>query len=85
MLVLTRGLNEAVMIGDQIEVTVVDIKGGKVRLGIAAPAAVAVHRKEVYLAIRQANLDAAQGAAPTDLDALKKLMGDRFKKKGDGK
>lgn len=74
MLVLTRAVNEAIMIGDGIEVTIVEVKGGKVRIGIAAPASVAVHRKEVYLAIKQANLEAAQ-AAPTLLDDLAKRLG----------
>jgi carbon storage regulator len=73
MLVLTRGVNEAIMIGDSIEITVIDLKGGKVRIGIAAPPSVAVHRKEVYLAIKQANLEAAQGA-PQSLEDLQKLV-----------
>jgi carbon storage regulator len=60
MLVLTRQVDEAIMIGDAVEVTVVEVRGGKVRLGIRAPAAVAVHRKEVYLAIQHANQEAAQ-------------------------
>ena len=82
MLVLTRGVNEAIMIGDSIEITVIDIKGGKVRLGIAAPPSVAVHRKEVYLAIKQANLEAAQGT-PQSLEDLEKLV-DPKKDKDEG-
>jgi carbon storage regulator len=74
MLVLTRALNESIMIGDQIEITIVDVKGDKVRLGIKAPASVAVHRKEVFLAIQQANVEAAK-AAPQSLDALEKMLG----------
>lgn len=72
MLVLTRGTNETIMIGDQIEITIVEVRGDKVRVGIRAPAAVPVHRKEVYLAIRQANIEAAQ-AAPADLGVLSKF------------
>lgn len=83
MLVLTRAVNEAIMIGDQIEVTIVEVKGGKVRLGIAAPASVRVHRKEIYQAIQQANLEAAQ-ASPDALEDLAKRLGDS-KKKGEGK
>jgi carbon storage regulator len=83
MLVLTRAVNEAIMIGDQIEVTIVEVKGGKVRIGIAAPPSVRVHRKEVYLAIQQANVEAAQ-AAPDALDDLAKRIGDPKKKKGEG-
>ncbi len=53
MLVLTRKRDERIMIGDQISLLVVDIKGDKVRLGIEAPSDVAVHRKEVYEAIQR--------------------------------
>ena len=51
MLVLTRTVDEVVMIGDDIELVVLSTHGGKVRLGIQAPSDVAVHRKEIYLAI----------------------------------
>ncbi len=60
MLVLSRQREETIMIGDEIEITVVDIRGDKVRLGITAPTRIAVHRKEVYEAIRQENERAAQ-------------------------
>ena len=53
MLVLSRQRDESIMIGDQIKVTVVDIRGDKVRLGIKAPNSVPVHREEVYEAIRK--------------------------------
>lgn len=59
MLVLSRQRDETIMIGDDIELTVVDIRGDKVRLGIKAPPHVAVHRKEVYEAIRRENQQAA--------------------------
>lgn len=60
MLVLSRQRDETIMIGDEIEITVVDIRGDKVRLGINAPRDVQVHRKEVYEAIRQENADASR-------------------------
>jgi carbon storage regulator len=60
MLVLSRTRDETIMIGDDIEITVVDIRGDKVRLGINAPAHIAVHRKEVYDAIQRENRLAAQ-------------------------
>ena len=60
MLVLSRTRDETIMIGDDIEITVVDIRGDKVRLGINAPAHIAVHRKEVYDAIQRENKLAAQ-------------------------
>ncbi len=60
MLVLSRQRDETIMIGDDIEITVVDIRGDKVRLGISAPPSVPVHRKEVYEAIKRENRDAAR-------------------------
>ncbi|MEM8834731.1 MAG: carbon storage regulator CsrA [Planctomycetota bacterium] len=69
MLVLSRQRDETIMIGDAIEVTVVDIRGDKVRLGITAPTRIAVHRKEVYEAIRAENERAARSIGG-DLDSL---------------
>src|SRR4029077_5120447 len=63
MLVLSRQRDETIMIGDDIEVTVVDIRGDKIRLGINAPQQVPVHRKEVYDAIRRENRPAPQAKA----------------------
>lgn len=60
MLVLSRQRDETIMIGDDIELTVVDIRGDKVRLGIKAPARIAVHRKEVYDSIKRENEQAAR-------------------------
>jgi len=59
MLVLSRQRDETIMIGDSIEITVVDVRGDKVRLGITAPTSVAVHRKEVYEAIQRENRNAS--------------------------
>lgn len=53
MLVLSRKLNDAVIIGDDVEVRVVSIQGDKVKLGVTAPPDVSVHRTEVYLAIKR--------------------------------
>ncbi len=61
MLVLSRQRDERIMIGDDIEILVVDVRGDKVRLGINAPPQVAVHRKEVYEAIKRNNLTDANG------------------------
>src|SRR5215204_1940091 len=74
MLVLSRQRDETIMIGDDIEVTVVDIRGDKVRLGINAPKQISVHRKEVYDAIRRENRAAAE-VKPEDLSGLGKLGG----------
>ena len=54
MLVVSRQRDEVLMIGDNVAVTIIDIRGDKVRIGIAAPKEIAVHRKEVYDAIRNA-------------------------------
>ncbi|MHC5113315.1 MAG: carbon storage regulator CsrA [Planctomycetota bacterium] len=59
MLVLSRQRDQTIMIGDDIELTVVDIRGDKVRIGITAPARIAVHRKEVYDAIKRENEQAS--------------------------
>ena len=63
MLILTRKINESITIGDSIEVSVIEIKGDQVKLGIAAPREVKVYRKEVYLAIQRENEEAARTAA----------------------
>lgn len=62
MLVLSRHRGEAIMIGDDVEITVVDIRGDKVRLGVSAPKEIPVHRREVYLAIQQENREATAKA-----------------------
>ncbi len=53
MLVLSRQKDESIMIGDDVEIVIVDVRGDKVRLGINAPRSIAVHRKEIYLAIQK--------------------------------
>lgn len=63
MLVLTRKSNQSIMIGDDIEVSVLSIMGEKVRIGIQAPRDIPVFRKEVYLEIQQERADAAAAAA----------------------
>lgn len=60
MLVLSRHRDESIMIGDDVVVTVVDIRGDKVRLGIDAPQDIPVHRREVYDAIQRENRKASQ-------------------------
>ena len=56
---LTRKRNESIVVGDNIEITVVDIQGDQVRIGINAPKSVSIHRKEVYLEIQSENKKAA--------------------------
>jgi carbon storage regulator len=74
MLILARRIGESIMIGDQVEISVVDIKGDQVKLGINAPTQVKVYRKEVYAAIQQENR-AAAAAAPESLPHLEGLLG----------
>lgn len=59
MLVLSRQRDESIIIGDNIVITIVDIRGDKVRLGIEAPTEIPVHRQEVYEAIQRENAQAA--------------------------
>jgi carbon storage regulator len=60
MLVLSRTRDESIIIGDNVVVTVVDVRGDKVKLGIEAPQDISVHRREVYEAIRRENQQAAK-------------------------
>ncbi len=73
MLVLARQRDQTIMIGDDIEVVIVDIRGDKVRLGINAPTSVRVHRKEVYDIIQRENEQAAR-LQPADLPGKEKAM-----------
>lgn len=64
MLVLSRKLNESIMIGGDIEIVVLGTEGDTVKLGISAPKEVSIFRKELYEAIQQSNREAANAAAP---------------------
>ena len=74
MLVLSRQRDESIMIGDEVEITVVDVRGEKVRLGITAPAHVPVHRKEVYEAMKREKQASAEatGQEPGPVESLAK-------------
>ena len=65
MLVLSRQKDESIMIGDEVEITIVDVRGDKVRLGISAPRSISVHRKEVYNAIQREKEAKEQETAKT--------------------
>lgn len=71
MLALSRKKNEALVVSNNIEITVLDIKGDQVKLGITAPKQVPIYRKEVYLQIQEANKAAMEVEA---VDALKGLF-----------
>ena len=72
MLALSRKKNEAIIISNNVEVTVLEIKGDQVKIGITAPKEVPVYRKEVYLQIQEANQEAVNADG---MEALRKLMG----------
>lgn len=70
MLALSRKKDEAIVINDDIEITVIEIKGDQVKLGISAPKSVPVYRKEVYVQIQDANKEAAKSVDAKALQAL---------------
>lgn len=69
MLVLTRKTNQSIMIGDDVEVTVLSVSRDKIRLGIAAPKEVAVFRKEVWLSMKDGEVDGVEVVESADADA----------------
>ena len=73
MLVLTRKSNQSIMIGDEIEVSVLSVLGEKVRVGIQAPRDIPVYRKEVYLEIQQGEATPAPSARDEVDEALNRL------------
>ena len=66
MLVLSRTKEESIMIGDDVEITIVDIRGDKVRLGINAPKDISVHRREIYDAIQKERETLSEGEIKKD-------------------
>ena len=78
MLVLTRRANQSIMIGHEIVVTVLEVRGDQVRLGIKAPRSIDVHREEIFAQLQQANRDAVrQDANVEDLPGLPQGVEDR--------
>ena len=72
MLALSRKQNEAIVIGNDIEVTVLEVKGDQVKIGITAPKSVPVYRKELYMQIKDTNKEAIEQA--NTIDVLKGLL-----------
>jgi carbon storage regulator len=79
MLVLTRKSNQSIMIGDDIEVSVLSVMGEKVRIGIQAPRDIPVFRKEVYLEIQQERVAAGE---PTRDDRTREQVDEALRKLG---
>ena len=71
MLALARKSNESIMLGNDIEITVLEIKGDQVKLGIKAPKSVPIYRKEIYLQIQEEN---RQAVREVDVEAVKNLF-----------
>lgn len=76
MLALARKVNESIMLGNDIEITLLEIKGDQVKLGISAPKSVPVYRKEIYLQIQEENRKAVQ---EVDVASIQKLLGNNGK------
>ena len=72
MLALARKTNQSIMIGNDIEITLLEIKGDQVKIGINAPKSVPVYRKEIYVQIQDENKKASEGEI--DVEALNKLF-----------
>lgn len=74
MLALARKVNQSIMLGSDIEVTLLEIKGDQVKLGIKAPKSVPVYRKEIYLQIQEENMQATQDV---DVASMQQFFGDK--------
>ena len=72
MLALSRKKNEAIIINNNVEVTILEVKGDQVKIGITAPREVPIYRKEVYLQIQEANKEAVNADG---VEAVKELLG----------
>jgi len=81
MLILTRKLGENIRIGDKIRITVLDVKGGQVKLGIDAPPHIAVHREEIYDKIRDEN-HRASNISPRALKEVASIFRAKKKRRG---
>ena len=81
MLVLSRQKNESIMIGDDVEIIIVDVRGDKVRLGITAPKNISVHRKEVYEEIQREKTGEKKSPAEKSLNNEQSDEGLRHKKR----
>lgn len=75
MLALSRKANESIILGNDIEITVLEIKKEQVKIGISAPKSVPVYRKELYLQIKDSNKEAV--SMSSDIKSLKQLLGQK--------
>lgn len=70
MLVLTRKVNESIIIGDDTEIMVVEIKGDQVKIGVKAPKDITVYRGEIYKEIQKENIEASKSSIPKDISSM---------------
>lgn len=81
MLVLTRKTGQKIIINDNIEVSIVEIKGGIVKLGVEAPKNVSIFREEVYDEIKKANVQSVQEVSTNDLESALDILSSKVNKK----
>ncbi|MBQ5558381.1 MAG: carbon storage regulator CsrA [Lachnospiraceae bacterium] len=74
MLALSRKQNESIMIGNDIEIKILDIRSDQVKIGISAPKSVGIYRKEIYLQIQEENKHAAENTEKPNLSAIEELF-----------
>lgn len=75
MLALTRRTNESIILGDDIKITVLEIKGDQVRIGIEAPKSVPIYREELYIQIQESNKEAASSKEANTIESIGKIKG----------
>lgn len=81
MLALSRKIGESIIIGDNIEIKILDVQGDQVRLGIEAPRSIPIYRKEIYHQIQQENQAASKLTSQEAISKIKNLFGSGFQNK----
>ncbi|MBQ5735263.1 MAG: carbon storage regulator CsrA [Lachnospiraceae bacterium] len=74
MLALSRKKDESIIINNNIEITILEVKGDQVKIGVKAPKSVPVYRKEIYVQMEESNKEAAKSASQDNVEILKKLL-----------
>lgn len=74
MLALSRKKDESIIINNDIEITILEVKGDQVKIGVKAPKSVPVYRKEIYVQMEESNKEAAKSVSADNVEILKKLL-----------